>query len=184
MNTTEHTDVFLFGKIEKGCQGAFNIFFHRHYQQLIELSFGLIRCRPSSEEVVNEKFMHIWENRHLLQNVETPLAYMRRVVRNGSLDRLKKNAYKNVHLDEVKHVADTNCVEGQIHFEELYVNLKELINQLPPRRKMIYNLNKFEGLPYQKIADKLGISVHTVQKQMSLATDFMEKEFEKFREHG
>ena len=63
---------------------------------------------------------------------------------------------------------------------ELEQKIRKTIDQLPIERKKIFILSRYEGLKYKDIADKLGISVSTVENQMVKALKFLREELKDY----
>ena len=68
--------------------------------------------------------------------------------------------------------------------EEMWLkkSLDELIEQMPPGRKKIFKMSRQQEMSTKEIAEKLGVSVSTVETQISLATKFMKREMLKYRD--
>ena len=83
-------------------------------------------------------------------------------------------------LREEKEIDHTT--EQQVEGEWLKRSLDDLIDQMPPGRKNIYKLSRQQEMSTKEIAEKLGISVSTVETQLSLATKYMKNELLKHRD--
>jgi RNA polymerase sigma-70 factor (family 1) len=145
--------------------------FKKHEYRLHTLVLKLTRSNQYARDIIQEVFLKLWEHRaqiHTIQNVE---AWLYRLTENKVIDflrkaaadsRLKETIWKNQpdHLNETEdHVVAREY--GQI--------IQKAVDQLPPQRKLIYQLNREKGLNYQEIADRLAISKHTVKNQLSTA---------------
>jgi RNA polymerase sigma-70 factor (ECF subfamily) len=74
------------------------------------------------------------------------------------------------------HGMDDNPVETL----ELQKKIDDSIEIMPPERKKIFMMSRNEGLKYKEIAEKLGISVKTVEAQMGKALKFLREELKEF----
>jgi len=104
-------------------------------------------------------------------------AYLFAAARNTALNHLRGNTKgKIVYLHE--QPVEPGFVEGVdagLEYYELLEQVEGIIDKMPKKRQEIFRLNKLEGLKYHEIADRLSISVHTVQNQMLEAKRFMSR---------
>ena len=63
---------------------------------------------------------------------------------------------------------DTSLLEN-LYYKEIVLLVELALNQLPPRRKQVFEMSRIEGLSHKEIAEALGVSVHTVQEHISLS---------------
>ena len=71
-------------------------------------------------------------------------------------------------------------VSSQIESMELEEKIKEVIESLPGKCREVFELNRFDGLKYGEIAAKLGISVKTVEHQMSKALKVLREKLARY----
>ena len=160
----------LFERIKKSDEKAFEILFHKYYGYLCLYATKIINDDSSAEEIVQDFFVKIWEKREQI-NVETSLKnYLFRSVKNLCVNYIQHNKIKiryaqNVLSEIEYHISDDS------NFTEIELSRKidESINSLPEKRKEIFRLSRQEGLKYHEIAQKLNVSIKTVETQMSLA---------------
>jgi len=70
--------------------------------------------------------------------------------------------------------------QQKLEEEELKITIKKAILKLPEKRRRIFELNRFENMKYQQIAEHLSISVKTVEAQMSKSLEFLRKELKEY----
>jgi len=160
----------LFERIKKGDEKAFEILFHKYYRYLCLYSAKIINEDSAAEEIVQDFFVKIWEKREQL-NIETSLKnYLFRSVKNLCINYIQHNKTKIRHAKHVLSEVENNFSDDDNYPEiDLSVKIEESINSLPEKRKEIFRLSRQEGLKYHEIAQKLNISIKTVETQMSLA---------------
>ena len=168
MNQPDEKD--LFEKIKKGNEKAFEILFHKYYSHMCSFAAKIINDDVAAEEIVQDFFVKLWEKREQLF-IETSLKnYFFRSVKNLCLNYIQHNKtklrYAQVVISEVENTFsdDSNYPETDLHEK-----IEESINSLPEKRQEIFRLSRQEGLKYHEIAQKLNISIKTVETQMSLA---------------
>ena len=160
----------LFERIKKGDEKAFEMLFHKYYGHLCSFAAKIINDDDSAEEIVQDLFVKLWEKREKLF-IETSLKnYLFRSVKNLCLNFIQHNKTKIQHAQIVLSEVESNFSDDDNYPEiDLVVKIEESINSLPEKRKEIFRLSRQEGLKYHEIAQKLNISVKTVETQMSLA---------------
>jgi RNA polymerase sigma-70 factor (ECF subfamily) len=124
-----------------------------------------------AEEMVHGIFLKILEMNEPL-TVHTSLkAYLYRSVYNECLNHLKHQKVKQafeVHTTNAMS-QHTETPSGKLQYRELEQQLKKAINELPEQCRTIFQMSRFEELKYLEIAAQLGLSIKTVETQMSRA---------------
>ncbi len=160
----------LFDRIKNGDEKAFETFFHKYYGHLCLYATKIINNNSAAEEIVQDFFVKIWEKRGQT-NIETSIKnYLFRSVRNLCFNYIQHNKTKIKYTQKVISELENNFSDDDNYPEiELTQKIEESINSLPEKRKEIFKLSRQEGLKYKEIAEKLNISIKTVETQMSLA---------------
>ena len=151
---------------------AYKGLFSRLYIPLKRFSLGFLRSAETAEETVSDVFMEIWRRRAGLMEIEDLKVYMYICVRNASLKKLqqfRKDAI--VSLDDFSYEFTSSYINGEeaILTSELHQKIQSVINELPPRCKLVYKLAKEDKLPYKNISAILNISIKTVDNQLATA---------------
>ncbi len=121
-----------------------------------------------SRSLVQELFVDLWLKREKLAIREPVKFYLYKAVRNRAIDHLRKSN-RNVKLSEVSDSKLSSPFEDKLEEAELNARINQSINELPEKCREIFLLCRFEGLKYSQIAEKLNISVKTVEMQMGIA---------------
>ena len=116
---------------------------------------------------MHQVFINLWEKRATLDLSTSLKSYLFTSVHNRSLNVIRDR--KKFSSAEVPDVAGEWDVSAQIESMELEAKIREAIDFLPEKCREVFELNRFEGLKYSEIAARLGISVKTVENQMSKA---------------
>ena len=161
--------------ISQGSQVAFNGFISRFSNTLYCHAYGILGCREMAEEVVSDAFLEAWRIRKKLTQLQNVRAWLTRIVYNKSIDYLRRerNYTKQISVEhfgmgdfafpDMQTPADT-----LISAEELAA-INAAIDTLPPKCKYVFFLAKVEKMPYQDIANMLGIALATVNYHVGLA---------------
>lgn len=167
-------EIHLLDQLKKGNEQAFDEIFGQYYKGLVVFSTGVLKDKDLAEEVVQDLFVKLWENRKKTTLKISLKAYLFRAVYNNSV-KVAKQKLKFINEDSISefesNIEFTNLLE-QTELEEKIYNS---IESLPPQCKKIFKLSRFEELKYREIAEKLSISIKTVENQISKALKQLEK---------
>jgi RNA polymerase sigma-70 factor (ECF subfamily) len=165
-------ELFIVKKMIDGDIESFKYFFDRYYNDLSNFVNIYLHNQALAEELVQDIFVYFWENKEKLQISTSVKAYLFSASRFKSLNLLRDtNNQKKIvaRLGKRLHADTIEADETYIDTEEFKKILDTAIGQLPPKCKEIFLLSKQEELSNKEIADRLGISVKTVENQMTIA---------------
>lgn len=163
---------------------AGRIFFEDFYPRLIDFARVFVRNLESAEDVVSEVFVKLFKQPKKLKKVRDLNMYVFKSVKNQCFTYLKKANQKTL-LDFDDIVLDDYCIqqvnpENELITAEVKSMIEDLINDLPPRRRMVYSLIMDEQLKYKDVAKLLNISVKTVDNQFSAATKIIKNTMRRY----
>jgi RNA polymerase sigma-70 factor, ECF subfamily len=150
---------------------AFDMLYKKYSKRLYKFAFSILKSEEESENIVQDVFLHLWENRHKIEKDSSIKYYVFTIAYNSSISIIRKKALESQFIEYLKSIQDLNQepVDVEIEYNELTKKLDDIINQLPDRQREVYLLHKKEGLKYQEIAGRLNISVNTIENHMSRA---------------
>lgn len=174
MDTKElDNDKLLVSELREGNHQAFRKLFDRYRNDLYKFSLSMVHSKPYAEEVVQDVFLKVWMKRETLNSDLSFRAYIFTITRNKTIKFLKKAANNRKLCEDVFYTSQkiTNITEQTIRESELEILKNEALNKLPPKRLLIFEMSRDEGKSYDRIAEELQISPHTVRNQMSKALE-------------
>lgn len=152
--------------------------FKSHYSSLCAYANGFLKDLDASEEVVQEVMIRIWTGRDTLFIDNSIKSYLYRAVRNGCMNVLKhlnvREEYKSFR--EQQETESHRSQEDEMIFLELEEKIRDAIDHLPMERRKVFIMSRYDGLTYLQIAEKLSISVKTVENQMGKALKSLREE--------
>jgi len=177
----QENDATLFTKVKGNDQLAFEVLFKKYYQSLCSYAFQFMEEDLGSEEIVQDVFCSIWEQRETAE-IESFKSYCYRAVRNKCLNAIKhikvREEYK-AHNQYQQDLEQGNFdEEGPVN--ELSENIEAVIEAMPDMRKKVFKMSRYDGLKYREIAEKLGISIKTVEIHMSKALAYLRVELAQY----
>ena len=159
-------------KIKEGDIKMFEHVFRTFYTSLYFYSLSITGSAANAEDIVQDLFYTLWKERERINILYSLKSYLYKAVRNRSLHFLEKQK-THKHTDE--QIAYSNAEEAAINpqsfleYKELNEVVQHCLKQLPERRLLIFQLHRFENKKYAEIADNLGVSVKTVEAEISKA---------------
>ena len=164
--------------IKNGDQLAFEKLFRLFYERLCRYASQLLESPETAEEIVQDVFVTIWENRHKLELQIGIKPYLYRAVHNRSLNNIRHMQVRMQHRDTVLANPAAGISDGSVQLEtrELQLRINNALQKLPEECRKVFRLSRYEELSYREIADFLEISVKTVENQMGKALKIMRRE--------
>ena len=162
----------LIEQIRAGNESAFDDLFTIWYGKLQAYAFSVLQNEWQAEEVVQTVFCRIWEKRRKWQVHTSMKAYLYGSVYHQCMDgfrRAKQVRNYQRHAFQNSIEVQVASASGKAELKELEVRLKYALSQLPDQCRTIFQLSRFGGLKYREIAEQLGLSVKTVEAQVSKA---------------
>lgn len=141
----------------------FERLYHTMYMPLCMYALRMLEDIDETDDAVQEAFVSVWQK---VQHGTVPdnfRAYMYGAVRNQAISRIRARN-NSVAADMAAEVSDEE-MDTSVRGAEVW----NAIDRLPPHCREIFLLSKRDGLTYTEIADELGISVKTVENQISKA---------------
>ena len=167
-------------RIKRGDVEAFRSFFDRYHGLL----FGYLRrmgIAPSvCEEVVQQAFVTIWEQRGRIDDGKSLRAYLFKIGHNRALNQVR-DAARFAGEGTSPEMAAASNLEGEAEYALMLSALHRVVQHLPERRRAVFELCFLNGLTYREAAEALDISIKTVENQMAAALKVLREAFEDWR---
>lgn len=176
----------MVASLQSGSMIAFECLFESYSQKLYRFSYSYLKSEPEAEDLVQEVFLKLWENRTKLKTGTSFQSYLFTIAFNSIRESFNKKAKQEkfrIELFEFLSV-DNPSLESKSNFEALLSKLDSLIEGMPDRRKQIFIMRKKEGKSVQQIAFEMDISPKTVENQITEAMHYLKEEFGKDRISG
>ena len=164
-------EIKLLDLIRNGNPKAFERLFKLYYATLCSYLRTIIQEREIIEEIVQDVFVNIWENRNNLSPKGNLKSYLFKAVRNRAINHYKHITVKLNSAEELRliYFSESSDVEKQFDSQEINKLISRSVALLPEKCREIFTLIKFNGLSYQETADILNLSVKTIETQMGRA---------------
>ena len=164
-------------KIQNGDECAFRDLFKSYYQPLVNLTYRYVRDVRAAEDIVEDIFLSIWQNRKNWNPTLSVKAYLYQTARNRSLNYLKRDdAFSTVNVEFVEEQELVRSPEQIVTEQEFVREIQNAIEQLPDRTRTVFTLAKYDNLKYSEIATVLNVGVGTVETHMVRALKALRKQ--------
>ncbi|SMC66954.1 RNA polymerase sigma-70 factor [Pedobacter africanus] len=155
--------------IEQRDTEAFTGFYIDNFKKLILVSDKYVREIPVAEEIVQNIFLRIWEDKQLLTDISSIKSYLYRSVINASINHVNRERSLEKHHLKIAESLSEEDLDRMDEQNELIVLLYREIELLPEKCREVFKLSRLEGIKYKAIALQLGISEKTVENHMGHA---------------
>lgn len=171
-NSQNNYNEYLIVKcLRESDEAAFEFLFKEYYKPLCLYLGYFIKQHDIVEQIVQEVFVNIWENRKTFSPKGNVKSYLFRAVKNRALNYVKHERVKTKSQADLKEIyySDETNIERQFEKNELLKLIDEGVEQLPEKCREVFVLVKFNGISYSEAAEILNISPKTVENQMGKA---------------
>jgi RNA polymerase sigma-70 factor (family 1) len=154
---------------------ALDMLYNFYYPRLYSFAKGFLKVEDDINDILQEVFIKIWENRKNIKNVETFNAYIFTITKNAVISYFREKTKLSSFESRMKEMATSEgfFLNPSIEYEDIKEKVEKLIDKLPEKRKQIFRLSRENGLSHREIASELGISVKTVEDHMMHAIRFL-----------
>jgi RNA polymerase sigma-70 factor (family 1) len=154
-------------------KSIFRSLFVEHYRPLCNFAYRITGDIDQAEDIVQDVFVKLWNTHNLLQKDKNIRSYIYTMVRNHALEIVRRQGIgarinKEIlylHTETSEEQMDDEDIEKYRLIDKIYVSIR----QLPPKCSEVFTLSKVNGLTYTQIADRLDISVKTVENHIGKA---------------
>ena len=166
-NFSEERSLIL--RLIGGDEDAYCELYATYKNRLIYFAMRFLKSREYAEDVFQDAFTVVWQSRRFINSDASFSSYLYTIMRNRILNQLR-NAANEEKLKEsiLSQALDyTEDTKREVMLNDLKSLISHALQQLTPRQREIFEMSREAQLSHKEIADKLGISVNTVQEHIS-----------------
>lgn len=172
-NINTRSDEQIVRRLADGDLGAMETVYGDLFGQLYNYTSSYIPDGAQAEEIVQETFLYLWEHRRALRPDSNLKAYLLRIARNKSLNWLARARARHNYADymqrrelDINYEALRDKTAELVIVQELEAIIARTLAELPEPYRVVFEMSRIEELTYAEIAERLGVSVKTVEYRM------------------
>lgn len=188
-NNMHYVALILMNRPESPVQA--NVMMDKEYNKLFRQYFNpvksfirkLVKSDDDAEDLAQDVFAHLWTKPHIWQNNPEIDRYIYRMAKYQALTFLRDYARKfdrglvEADKDQVEAITSDISTIDPIIYDEAQMLLDMAMEKMPPKRREIFALSRFDGLSHKEIAQKLGLSVRTIESHIYAALATLKEHF-------
>jgi RNA polymerase sigma-70 factor (ECF subfamily) len=181
--SARHAEQVAVARVRSGDALALEVIFHAFRDEMLKVAEEIAGSGTVGEEVVQDVFLTIWRTRERWQVNSSLRGYLRRATRNTAMRTLHSRSRgpgESASLDDpggrLASPEDPRPTPADAAaYDELAAAARQAAAELSPRARDVFLLRRDEELSNQQIAERLGVSVKTVETHMTRALRFMRR---------
>lgn len=168
-NFSEERSLIL--RLIEGDEDAFCELYATYKNRLIYFAMRFLKSREYAEDVFQDAFTVVWQSRRFINPDASFSSYLYTIMRNRILNQLRNAAIEEKLKESILSQAldYTEDTKREVMLNDLKSLISNALQQLTPRQREIFEMSREAQLSHKEIADKLGISVNTVQEHISIS---------------
>jgi RNA polymerase sigma-70 factor (ECF subfamily) len=159
-------------RIIGGDELAFKQFFEYYVKKVYQFTLGYVKHSAEAQDITQTVFIKIWEKRSYIDSSQSIDGFVFTIAYRAIIDayRASNSKFSEKNRRELSdNMASSNRSDDLLHAHHLESLYEQSLRNLPPKRKEIFILSRHFGLSNREIGERLGISVKTVENQMTAA---------------
>jgi len=180
-------DRALVEKAQKGDRDAFRQLVQRHQRRAFAIAIGVVRDEDDAREIVQEAFLRVHKALDKFEGSSSFFTWLYRIVKNLSIDFMRKPARREAELFDDPKVADdaeafpfVSKVDGAdpldgVRRKEIAARIQAALDDLPPYHRSVIIMREVEGMSYQQMAEAMEVSKGTIMSRLYHARQKLQK---------
>jgi RNA polymerase sigma-70 factor (ECF subfamily) len=162
------SDDELAARVKNDDQHSFELLYFRYNKKLFYFSLKYLQNKVEAEDLVQTVFVSLWENRKSFDESLSIKSYIYKSLSNLIFNCYKRRAIQSQYMDYASKRTElySNMTYETIYLHDLEQSIHEIVTTLPPQQQRIFQMSRRNGYSYEKIAQKLNISIRTVENQI------------------
>ena len=174
------SDTELQKKLQRQDQLAFEVLFDRYWKRLYSFAFKIYKKEAICEDIVQEIFISLWE-KSINTNIVNLEGYLLRAVKYKVANYIRDLKFDSGHLEILQNIPHPSKTDKHLVYQEFEAGIFMEIKKLPPRSQEVLILSRLEYYTNIEIAQKLGLSVRTVEKHISDALKLLKMKIDPYQ---
>jgi len=168
----------LVTSLKQGDTLAMENIYRNHWEAVLDSVYKRVRDEEVAQDITQEIFISLWENRERLVIEGSLRAYLQGAVKYKVINYFKSAIVKEKHQDDLTMlVGEQNAAsaESQLLLKDLHKEIDEALMELPDKMRLIFSMSRKQEKTIQEISQELNLSAQTVKNQISAALKVVKK---------
>jgi RNA polymerase sigma-70 factor (family 1) len=166
---TNHADADLVKKLKNNDEDAMIMLYRSYWKDLYISAFRILKDKEVCEDIIQELFIRIWNNRAELNISSSLQAYLSAAVRYEVYRKIRESKKHEPIVHDMLEIAGTLSLLNTLEYKELKSQIADTIETLPEKCREVYNLSRNDLLTHKEISARLAISTKTVRNHLTKA---------------
>lgn len=156
----------------------FEQFFILTFPKVKAFAWKILRSEEDAEDIAQDIFVKLWDNPDIWENKETWDSYIYTMARNLIYNFLKHQSVELSYQEKLSQDDSPSFefdIYDKLYAKELQLLIKLTLDRMPEQRRKVFSMSRQNGMSNQEIADKLQLSVRTVERHIYLALQELKK---------
>ena len=164
-----YNNKILLDLLSKGDEFAFTEIYNRFWQKLFAIAYNRLKEIQEAEDIVHDVFTSLWASRKKIK-IESLENYLATAVKYMVLAKIKKKEWERTYNAASRQARVFELpIETSLHYKHILEIVKNEVEKLPEKCRLIFRYSRNEGMPVKQIAKELSISPKTVENQINKA---------------
>lgn len=168
----------LLSLLQRGEHKAMEDIYRYYWEEVLDAAYKRVREEEIAQDICQEIFISLWENRENIQLKASLSAYFMGAVKYRVINYFRSSQVKEKHQEDLRLLMRENtglsAAQG-LMLKELHQEVEEAIQELPERMRLIFSMSRQEEKTIREISEELDLSAQTVKNQISSALKVMKK---------
>lgn len=181
--TQANTELLLIRQFKNGDHHSYKLLYEKYAPKLFGFSRKYLNSDIEAEETVQEIFIRIWEKKDNIDETQSFSSYIFQAAKHRIFNGFRKKVNEQAYLDFLTASDNQSYrfTEMEVEYQEIKEKADQAIGAMPPKRQEIFRMSREQGLKNKEIADKLQISIKTVENQMGQALKYLREELKDYQ---
>ncbi|MBV3831391.1 MULTISPECIES: RNA polymerase sigma-70 factor [Bacteroides] len=156
----------------------FEQFFILTFPKVKAFAWKILRSEEDAEDIAQDIFVKLWDNPEIWENKETWDSYIYTMTRNQIYNFLKHQSVELSYQEKLSQEDSPSFefdIYDKLYATELQLLIKLTLDNMPEQRRKVFSMSRQNGMSNQEIADKLQLSIRTVERHIYLALQELKK---------
>jgi RNA polymerase sigma-70 factor (family 1) len=162
----------LLASLKNGDHSAMEQLYQEYWEEVLDNAYKRVRDEEVAQDITQEIFISIWENRERLQIEGSLTAYFKGAVKYKVINYFKSSMVKEKHKEDIALLTGSPTAasaENLLMLKDLNKQFDEALQELPEKMRVIISMSRKQEKSIQEISAELNLSAQTVKNQISSA---------------